>query len=176
MTRVAELYERNAEFAESFDKGDLPIPPKLSMLILACVDARVGPEITAGIELGDAWIIRNVGGKVSDAVATQVAMLWMLAEMARGDTPNLELAIIQHTNCGMERFATPEVGQKVTERFGTPAVVETYAIADLDESVRSDVERLRSNPLVPRELTVSGHVYDVKTGLMREVVPAQTLG
>ena len=85
----------------------------------------------------------------------------------------MELVIIQHTQCGMERFAVPEVAAKVTERFGTPDVVATYGIADVDQTVAADIERLRSHPTVPRELEVSGHVYDVATGRLREVVDAR---
>ena len=103
-------------------------------------------------------------------------MLWTLMSMATGATPNIELVIIQHTQCGMERFAVPEVADKVTERFGTPDVVATYGIADVEQTVAADIERLRSNPTVPRGLKVSGHVYDVATGRLREVVATQTLG
>ncbi len=76
----------------------------------------------------------------------------------------------------MARFAVPEVAAKVTERFGTPDVVATYGIADVDQTVAGDIERLRSNPTVPRELKVSGHVYDVATGRLREVVATQSVG
>ena len=176
MTDLATLYERNAVFAETFDKGDLPIKPNLSTLILTCVDARVSPEHTSGIDLGDALILRNVGGRVTDSIGLEVAMLWALMGMASGATPNMELVIIQHTQCGMARFAVPEVAEKVTAKFGTTAVVETYGIADLNDSLAADVQRLRGNATVPRELTVSGHIYDIATGQLSEVVPTQTVG
>jgi len=176
MSDVPVLYERNAGFAASFDQGDLPIKPKLSSLILTCVDARLGPEHFAGLDLGEALVLRNVGGRVTDAVALEVSVLFMLMGMASGGTPDMEVVIIQHTNCGMARFADPEVAAKVTERFGSSAVVDTYAIADLDLSVTDDIARLRDNPSVPRELKVSGHVYDVTTGALREVVSTQPLG
>lgn len=176
MSDLATLYERNAAFAEAFDKGDLPLKPNLSTLILACVDARVSPEHVAGVELGDALILRNVGARVTETVGLEVAMLWTLMSLASGATPNMELVIIQHTQCGMARFAVPEVAEKVSERFGTPDVVATYGIADVDQTVAGDIERLRSNSTVPRELKVSGHVYDVTTGRLREVVATQTLG
>ena len=88
----------------------------------------------------------------------------------------MELVVIQHTQCGMARFAVPEVAEKVTAKFGTPDVVATYGIPDLDETIAGDIERLRANSTVPRELKVSGHVYDVATGRLREVVATQTLG
>ena len=175
MTDIAELYARNSRFADGFDQGDLPIKPNLSTLILCCVDARVAPELIAGVELGDALVLRTVGGRVTEAVALEVRMLWTLMSMASGGTPNMELVIMQHTKCGMERFAVPEVAEKVSAAFGAD-VVDTYAISDLDESVAADVERMRSNPDVPRELKISGHVYDVETGALREVVPTATIG
>ena len=170
MSDLAGLYARNAAFAESFDRGDLPIKPNLSTIILTCVDARVDPAFFAGIELGDAFVLRNVGARVTEAVALEVSILWTLMAMASGATPSLELVIIEHTACGMARFADPEVAAKVTERFGTEAVVDTYAIADPAEAIRTDIERLRANPIVPSELAVSGHLYDITTGKLSTVV------
>lgn len=175
MSDLAELYARNAAFAEDFDLGDLPIKPNLSTLILTCVDARVDPAHYAGIGVGDAFVLRNVGARVTDAVALEVSMLWMLMAMASGATPSLELVIIEHTACGMARFADPEVAAKVTDRFGTATVVDTYAIADPAESIRSDIERLRANEVVPSELAVSGHVYDIATGRLSTVVETAPL-
>ncbi len=176
MSDLETLYQRNAVFADGFDQGDLPIKPNLSTLILTCVDARVDPGRYVGLELGDALVLRNVGARVTDAVALEVSILWTLMGMASGTTPSIELVIIPHTKCGMARFAEPDVAAQVTERFGTEAVVDTYAIPDLDQTVAADVERLRSNQMVPRELAVSGHVYDVETGRLRQVVETTTLG
>ena len=176
MSGLATSYERNAAFAETFDQGDLPIKASLGLVILACMDARVGPEITGGVELGDAFVLRTAGARVTEAVALELAMVWKLMTMTSGSAPDLELVIIQHTQCGMARFAVPEVAEAVTAHFGTEAVVDTYAIADQEESLLGDIERLRSNPVVPRLLKVSGHVYDIAAGRMREVEPTQTLG
>ena len=175
MSDLATLYQRNAEFAAGFDQGDLPIKPKLSTLILACVDARVGPEHVMGVELGDCLILRTVGGRVTEGVGTEVAMLWMLMSLASGATPDMELVIVQHTECGMARFAVPEVAEKVTERFGTPDVVATYGISNLEEAVVGDVQRILSNPVIPPGLRVSGHIYDIKTGELREIVGTRTV-
>lgn len=175
MSDLAELYARNAAFAEDFDLGHLPIKPNLSTLILTCVDARLDPAHFAGIGLGDALVLRNVGARVTEAVALEVSMLWMLMAMASGATPAIELVIIEHTACGMARFADPEVAARVADRFGTSAVVETYAIADPAESIRTDIERLRANSNVPGELSVSGHLYDVTTGRLSTVVETAPL-
>lgn len=175
MSDLETLYERNAAFAATFDQGELPIKPRLSTLILTCVDARLGPEHIVGLELGDALVLRNVGARVTDTIGLEVAMLFQLMAMASGTTPSMELVIIQHTQCGMARFAVPEVAEQVTAHFGTPDVVATYGISDLEETLDGDVARLRNNRVVPRQLVVSGHIYDVTAGTMREVVPTQRL-
>lgn len=175
MSDLADLHARNEDFAERFELGHLPIKPNLSTLILTCVDARVDPAHFAGLQLGDALVLRNVGARVTDTAALEVAVLWQLMAMTSGQTPTLELVIIQHTGCGMARFADPEVGARITDHFGTSAVVETYAIADSAESIRTDIERLRSNSTVPAELAVSGHLYDVTTGRLSTVVESAPL-
>lgn len=175
MSDLAGLYARNAAFAEHFDRGHLSFDPNVSILILTCMDARLDPTHFAGIELGEAFVLRNAGARVTGAVALEVAMLWQLMTMAGGATPSIELVIIEHTACGMARFADPEVAAEVTERFGTEAVVDTYAIADPAEAIRTDIERLRANPIVPSELAVSGHLYDVTTGKLSTVVETSPL-
>ncbi len=176
MPDLETLYQRNADFAATFDQGELPIKPNLSTLILTCVDARLGPEHIVGLELGDALVLRNVGARVTNTVGLEVAMLWQLMAMASGATPTMELVIIQHTLCGMARFAVPEVAEQITAHFGTPDVVATYGISDLEVTLAGDVARLRDISIVPRQLAVSGHIYDVTTGRLREVVPSRSLG
>ena len=102
-------------------------------------------------------------------------MLWMLTSL-QNPQPSMELAIIHHTDCGMARFADPEVAAAVTERFGSDYVVETYAFTDPTESLATDVQRLRDSDLVPRELRVSGHVYDVKTGRLTQQISTTRIG
>lgn len=175
MSDLATLYENNSAFAATFDLGDLPLKPNLSTLVLTCVDARVDPAHFAGIELGDALVLRNVGGRVTETVALEVSMLWMLMAAASGTTPSIELVIIHHTDCGMARFANPEVAAKVTAKFGTESVVATYAITEPTESLAADLARLSANSMVPRELQVSGHIYDVTTGRLTPVIPTAPL-
>ena len=102
-------------------------------------------------------------------------MLWILMSL-QNPRPSMELAIIHHTDCGMARFADPEVAARVTERFGSNYVVETYAFTDPAESLAADVQRLRDSDLVPRELRVSGHIYDVKTGRLTEQIATSRVG
>jgi carbonic anhydrase len=119
--------------------------------------------------------MRTVGGRVTSRTALEISMLWMLASL-QSAKPSMELAIIHHTECGMARFANPEVAARVTERFGSSYVVDTYAITDLAQSLATDVSRLRENELVPRELRVSGHSYDVKTGRLTKQIETTRLG
>ena len=176
MSGLSILYERNARFVESFDDGALPIDPALSLVILTCVDARVDPAHFAGLELGDAFVLRNPGARVTDAVAREVATVWTLLDLVGGSTPALELAIIHHTRCGVGRFSDPEVAAEVTRRFGSSELIDAYAIGDHEATMAGDIDRLRANPMVPRGLEVSGHMYDIVTGRLSEMVATQTLG
>ncbi len=176
MSDLEVLYERNGKFAASFDQGGLPMTPNLMTIVLTCVDARVDPAHFAGLGLGDALVLRTVGARATDTAILEVAVLWQLLKLgADGADPDLGLAIVHHTNCGMARFAQPEVAQAVTGVFGTADVVNTYAIADSHEAVREDVERAKAGPHTPRGLTVSGHLYDVTTGRLEQVVAPATV-
>ena len=138
--------------------------------MLTCVDARVAPSHFAGLELGDVLVMRNVGGRVTDTVGLEMSILWTLMTMAAGKEPHMELAIVHHTSCGMERFSDPTVAAKVTEKFGISSIVATYAIEEPHLSVATDIERLRNDERVPGGLNVSGHVYDIATGRLSTVV------
>jgi len=176
MSELSALYERNARFVESFDKGSLPIDPALSLVILTCVDARVDPAHFAGVELGDAFVLRNPGARVTDAVAREVTVVWTLLDLVGDAPPALELAIVHHTLCGVGRFSDPEVAAEVTRRFGTSELIDAYAIGDHEATLAADIQRLRANPMVPRGLAVSGHMYDITTGRLTEMVPTQAFG
>jgi len=175
MSDLFTLYQRNEAFAATFDKGGLPLKPNLSTVILTCIDARVVPAHFAGLELGDAHTMRTVGARVTSRTALEVSMLWMLMSL-QNPKPSMELAIIHHTDCGMARFADPEVAARVAERFGSDYVVDTYAFTDPAESLAADVQRLRDSDLVPRELLVSGHIYDVTTGRLTEQITTARVG
>lgn len=175
MSDLAKIYERNDAFARSFDQGDLVIKPRIMTIILTCVDGRVDPASFAGLRLGDALVLRNVGARVTDTVSLEVSMLFQLMKLGAGGTaPNMGLAVIQHTDCGMAKFAVPEVAEAITGIFGTSDVVDTYAIGDLRGSITTDVGKALES--VPTGITVSGHLYDVTTGRLEEVVAATSAG
>ena len=168
MADVHTLIDRNLEFANSFKQGDLGILPRLSTLIVTCLDARVDPAHLFGLELGDAVVMRNIGGRVTDEVIEHIAILRALAVFAGGGA--LEVAIVHHTDCGASRFANPEVRQRLGQAAGTgEAAIERLAIADPHTSVAEDLDRLRAAPILPDDLVVAGYVYDVTDGHVHEV-------
>ncbi len=174
MADVQTLIERNREFASSFDQGDLAILPRLSTLVLTCLDARVDPAHILGLELGDAVVMRNIGGRVTDEVIEHIAILRGLAVVLGSGA--LEVAIVHHTDCGTSRFANPQVRQKLAQAAGTSeAAIERLAITDPQASVAGDLDRLRAAPTLPDELIVAGYVYDVTDGQVREIFAPASL-
>jgi carbonic anhydrase len=160
---IEELLEANRRFAETFDKGDLPMPPGKRLAILACMDARLHPERFLGLEIGDAHVVRNAGGRASeDAIRSLVISTWLL-----GTT---EFVVIHHTDCGMLTFTNEELRGKLAEETGAdPSGIDFLPFADLEESVREDVRRIRESPFIPDNIPVSGFVYDVRTGRLEQV-------
>lgn len=169
MSDLSTFYDRNAAFVASFDQGDLAIKPAIMTIILTCVDARVDPAHYAGLDLGDALVLRNVGARATDTVLLEVTVLFNLMKLgAGGVAPQMGLAIIQHTDCGMAKFAVPQVAEAMTQIFGSAEVVDTYAIPDLTETVEADVAKALD--ALPSGITVSGHVYDVASGALEQIV------
>jgi carbonic anhydrase len=168
------LVDGNLEFARAFDQGDLAILPRLSTLVLTCLDARVDPAHFLGLELGDAFVMRNIGGRVTDEVIEHIAILRALAMVAGG--PALEVAIIHHTDCGTSRFTNPEVRKRLGQAAGTSEeAIERLAVTDPETSVAEDLDRLRAAPILPDELVVAGYVYNVTDGSVRETSASTSL-
>ncbi len=178
MSDVHVLVNRNRRFAEDFQDGGLSIRPRLSTFVLTCLDSRVDPARIFDLELGDAVVMRNAGGRVTDGVLRDLAVLGFLAASlpgAAGMKP--ELVVVHHTDCGMSRLADPEAQRAVGERLGiAPREVAAMAITDPALSVQDDIERLRRTPGVPDTLVVSGFVYDVADGTVTQVVAPAQLG
>ena len=177
MADLQTLIDRNRSSAEQFEAGDLPIRPRMSTIILTCLDARVDPAHLFGLGLGDAVVIRNAGGRITPAVLKDLAILGVLAANMPGPSAmQPELVVMHHTDCGMARLANPAMQQQVAARLGLSIdEVAAMAITDPATSVNEDIERLRQTPGTPDHLVVSGLVYDVKNGTINQVVPPAPL-
>ena len=164
------LIARNRRFADQYE-GGLSMMPRFSTIVLTCADARVDPAHVLGLELGDAVVFRNAGARVTRDVELELGILWTLASRMAGDAfRGIELAIVHHSDCGFERLANPELGRALSTKLGVEsAEIDALAIGDHAQSVREDIERLRRSPLVPKDLVVSGHLYNVADGKVREI-------
>ena len=161
------LIERNAEFAANFDHGDLEIKPNMSTLIVGCVDSRVDPAHLLGLDVGDAVVIRNVGGRVTGEVIDHIKILQALGSMMDVE---LDVALIHHTGCGASLFTMPHVAEGLTQALeADSSVIESLAITDPADSIHTDIERLRAAKILPDEMHVAGYVYDVNDGHLKEV-------
>lgn len=162
MSVIDEFLKANSAYASAFDKGHLALPPARKVAIVVCMDARIDPARALGLEEGDAHVIRNAGGRVSDALRSLAISQVLLGTQ--------EVAIIHHTDCGMLTFSDPSIRKKLREERGADADhVAFLPFADLDVSVRDDLALYRGSPLVRHDVPVRGFVYDVKTGRLREV-------
>lgn len=177
MTDLSTLLDRNQAFAEQFDSGDLPVRARVSTMILTCLDSRVDPAHFFGLELGDAFVMRNAGGWVTPAVLRELAILGVFrANLPGAAVGPPGLAVIHHTDCGMARLVEPTIQHQVAERLGIGTdEVAAMAITDPATSVRDEIERLRHTTGTPDQLVVTGLVYDVTDGMITEVVPSAPL-
>ena len=167
MSELTKMVEANEAFSSSFGEGELKIPPARGVVVLTCIDARIDPAKILGLEIGDAHVIRNAGGRASeDAIRSIVVSSWILGTR--------EFAVIHHTDCGMSYFTNDELIQKLKEASGEDfSSTDFLTFTDVDQSVRDDVGRIRDlGSKLPEGVKVSGHVYDVTNGALREVVPA----
>ncbi|MBL1240296.1 MAG: hypothetical protein COB13_000480 [OCS116 cluster bacterium] len=175
MSNMHTLITRNKKFAKDFTKAELPILPNLRMVILSCVDARVDPAHIFKLELGEAVVIRNNGGRVTKAAIEEIAGLAAMVAMMDGDKQGgFELVLLQHTQCGAERFTNPDMQKMFKEKLGID--VSESAIHDHNESLVEDVERLRSSPNIPKHIITSGYIYDVQNGQVQEIIAPSKLG
>ena len=173
MSDLPHLLEGNRRFTERFAYGELPIRPRLSTIVLTCLDARVDPAHLFDLQLGDALVIRNAGGRLNPSVLQDLAVLGVLAAKLVGDQAmSPELVILHHTDCGMSRFADPSARDALARRLRIEPdeVATTLAITDPAQSVRDDITRLRQAPGLPDTLVVSGLVYDVANGSVEQIV------
>jgi carbonic anhydrase len=155
---------RNAEaFAAGFDGRDLPARPARGVAVVACMDARLNPADLLGLADGDAHVIRNAGGAITDDEIRSLAVSQRLLGTE-------EVMLIQHTRCGMLTFTDDEFADAVREETGIEPHWPVETFADLDEHVRESITRIVESPFIPHKHSVRGFIYDVDTGGLREVV------
>lgn len=188
-TIVDEVLAANARYADDFgDKAALPLPPGRRFAILTCMDARLDPAKYAGLAEGDAHVIRNAGGRASDDAIRSLVISYKLLGTR-------EWFVIHHTDCGMETFTNEIMADLLAQSLTTATIAATgwhdsgegpgavegryinfLTISDLATSVVEDVRRIRSHPLVPRDIPIYGYIYDVRSGKLNEVTEATRAG
>jgi carbonic anhydrase len=162
MNATDQLLQNNEGFVSGFDSGDLAAPPGLKVAIVTCMDARLDPARALGLSLGDAHVIRNAGGVVTDDVLRSLAI-------SQHELGTEEVIIMHHTRCGMIGVDDEQFARRLEEETGQRPEWTAHGFADLEEDVRAGVQRVLSDPFLPRKDSVRGFVYEVETGRVREV-------
>jgi carbonic anhydrase len=157
-----ELLQNAERYAEGFDQGELPLPPGKRVAVVACMDARLNPYGLLGLNEGDAHVIRNAGGVITDDEIRSLSISQRLLGTE-------EIILIHHTDCGMLTFSDDEFRRQVQTDTGIKPEWAAEAFDDLAEDVRQSIARIRNSPFIPRKDSVRGFVYDVRTGKLAEV-------
>ena len=162
MSATDDLIHNAQAYADGFDKGDLPMPPGRKVAIVACMDARLNPQGLLGLKEGDAHVIRNAGGIVTEDTIRSLAISQRLLGTE-------EIVLIHHTDCGMLTFTDDEFRQSIAEETGIKPEWAAESFSDLDEDLRQSLARINANPFIPNKTSVRGFIYEVETGKLREV-------
>lgn len=162
MSVTDELLRDNRAYAQQFSEGGLPMPPSRGVAIVACMDARLDVYRLLGLELGQAHVIRNAGGVVTDDVIRSL----VISQRLLGTE---EIVLIHHTDCGMLTFTDDQFKRSIQDETGIKPGWAAEAFADLDEDVRQSAARVKASPFLPHTGAVRGFVFDVATGRLREV-------
>lgn len=164
MNNTEEALRANTEYARAFKLAGLDMPPRKKLAVVACMDARLTIEPMLGLDTGDAHIIRNAGGIITeDAIRSLIISHYLLGTQ--------EFIIINHTDCGMLTFKDEDLRSKLQETTQTTAVAPAYfhAFDDLQENVHQQIQKVKSHPWMPDSIPVRGFIYDVKSGKLKEV-------
>jgi carbonic anhydrase len=162
MSQTDELLKNNEAYAEKFDKGGLPLPPARKVAVVACMDARLNPSYLLGLEEGDAHVIRNAGGVITDDEIRSLA----ISQRLLGTT---EIVLVHHTDCGMLTFNDDEFKQQLQDDTGLKPQWSPESFNDLEDDVRQSIARIKASPFIPKKDGIRGFVYEVETGKLREV-------
>jgi carbonic anhydrase len=178
LSNIAPLLDRNRAFAG--DPGArqgmprLPFIPNLNLYIVTCIDCRVDPAQVLGVKLGEALVQRNIGGRITPAIIRDIAYAGYLVDTKAPEGPYFEVAIVHHTDCGSTLLADNELRHGFAERIGVDErTLADTPVLDPARTVQTDVERVLWAQEIPQNVRVSGHVYDVDTGLVTTVVDAK---
>ena len=164
---------RNHAFVTAGGHEGATLFPALRLLVITCLDPRVDPADVLGLNLGDAMVVRNGGGRVTPEVIENIAFVGQLAESAVPEGPLFEVAVIHHTQCGYGALVDDDFRHRYALRIGADeSLLRDYAVLDPAATAAIDVDRLRSAAAISPRITISGHVYDVATGLVETVIPA----
>jgi carbonic anhydrase len=164
MSTIDETLDANRNYTGNFTLGHLPMPPARKLAIVACMDARLTVEQVLGLKTGDAHIIRNAGGILTeDALRSLIISYHLLGTR--------EFMFIHHTDCGMLTFKDEELAEKLRKSTGSEGVAPSrfHAFTDLEEDVLRQIQKARSHPWIPSDVPIRGFIYDVKTGRLTEV-------
>ena len=162
MSVTDELLANNEQYAANFDKGGLPSAPAKKVAVLACMDARLHPAEALGLQEGDAHVIRNAGGVVTDDEIRSLAI-------SQNMLGTEEVILIHHTDCGMLTFTDDEFKQQLEDAYGRRPHWDSGAFEDIERNVRESIARIRTSPFLPNKHSIRGFVYDVESGRLREV-------
>ena len=162
MSVTDHLLRNNRDYAETFDQGDLPGPPSKKVVVVACMDARLDVYRLLGLNKGEAHVLRNAGGVVTEDVIRSLT----ISQRLLGPE---EIVLIHHTQCGMATFRDDAVKDQITADVGLRPPFALEAFLDVDEDVRQSIARIKASPFVPRRDAIRGFVYEVETGRLREV-------
>ena len=162
MSATDDVLKNNETYAAGFDKGDLQAPPAKGLAVIACMDARLHVAKILGLEEGDAHVIRNAGGVVTDDEIRSLAISQRLLGTE-------EIILIHHTDCGMLTFQDDEFRRQIQDETGIKPQWAPEAFGDLEEDVRQSKARIESSPFVPNKGSIRGFIYDVDTGRLQEV-------
>jgi carbonic anhydrase len=163
MSEAQNFRKANEAYAATFNKGDLPMPPARHVAVVTCMDARLHPARFLGLELGDAHVIRNAGGRASDDALRSL----VISQQLLGTN---EVVVIHHTDCGMLTFSNADLRAKVKQDLHANADhIDFLPFKDLEQSVRDDVATIKNSPFIPDSVQVSGFIYDVHSGKLLPV-------
>ena len=165
MTVTDEVLASNAQYAANFEMGGLPMPPGRKLAVVACMDARLDTHKLLGLKEGDAHVIRNAGGVVSDDVIRSL----VISQRLLGTQ---EVVLIHHTDCGMLTFSDDAVKAAIEDDTGIRPAFALEAFPDLEKDVRQSIARIKASPFIPSKDQVRGFIYDCDTGQLNEVSPA----